>query len=591
MARPQFLSMAALFIGVSAGGVACTGQIGDGRQNSSGTSIPGVPDTTGGAMPATPGSPTNDGTPGAAPMGKPPLQGTPGGAAPADPLAAGPAPLRRMNAREYNNTVRDLLGDTTRPGDRFPSDHDTDFTFRHAGLVSTQDYSTIQDAAEALSTAAEKNMSTLAPCAGGDEEACARTFATTFGLRAYRRPLVDREIDSLVQLYKDARTGSMLDYAGGIRVMLQGMLQSPAFLYHWESGPAAPTMEGKVVKLSHYENASQLSYFIWGSMPDAALFEAAAKNQLGTQAELETQAKRLLADPKARETVSQFVEEWLGLDQVSERPKDPKVYPEFKDDLKAAMVAEARAFVSNVVFEGDSRLGTLLTATFSFVNQPLAPIYGITSPQTMELKQSPLAATERAGLLTQSAFLTVTGSTDGSHPVKRGRKVYERMLCGELPPPPADVPLPKTAAEGGTTRQRFAEHSNQDCARGCHSLMDPLGFAFEHYDGIGKYRTMDNGGAVDSTGSFELDGAKKDFKDARELVQQLSSSALVKGCFATQWARFALKRMETEGDRASLQAITAAFGKDSNNIRDLMVGVAGSRSFRYRAPAQGEMLQ
>jgi hypothetical protein len=254
-------------------------------------------------------------------------------------------------------------------------------------------------------------------------------------------------------------------------------------------------------------------------------------------------------------------------------------------------VAEARAFVSNVVFEGDSRLGTLLTATFSFVNQPLAPIYGVTGAQTMELKQAQLAQAERAGLLTQSAFLTVTGSTDGSHPVKRGRKVYERMLCGELPPPPNDVPPPKTAAEGGTTRERFAEHSANDCAKACHSLMDPLGFAFEHYDGIGKYRTMDNGGVVDSTGSFTLDGAKKDFKDARELVQHLSSSALVKGCFATQWARFAWKRMETEGDRASLQAITAAFGKDSNNIRDLMVGVAGSRSFRYRAPAQGEMLQ
>jgi hypothetical protein len=590
MARPQYLSVATLFLGLSAGGtLACVGQIGDLRGSAAGGGAPDQPGVSdpGGRMPATPGSPSDS-----TPQGKPPLQGTPAGAAPADPLAAGPQPLRRMNAREYNNTVRDLLGDNTRPGDRFPSDRDTDFTFRHAGLVSSLDFSTIQDAAESLAAAAEKNVMTLAPCAGGNEDECARNFATTFGLRAYRRPLVAREIDSLVQLYKDARNApSSLPYAGGIKVMLQGMLQSPAFLYHWESGPAAPTMEGKVVKLSHYENASQLSYFIWGSMPDATLFEAAAANKLGTGAELEAQAQRMLADPKARDTVSEFVEEWLGLDQVSDRPKDPKVYPEFKDDLKAAMTAESRAFVSDVVFAGDSRLGTLLTATFSFVNQPLAPIYGIKTAQTMNLAKSPLEANERAGLLTQAAFLTVTGSTDGSHPVKRGRKVYERLLCGELPPPPNNVPEPKSAAQGGTTRERFAEHSAEDCAKACHVLMDPLGFAFERYDGIGKYRTMDNGGVVDSTGSFELDGVKKDFKDARELVQHLSGSALVRGCFATQWARFAWKRMETEGDRASLQAITAAFGKDNNNIRDLMVGVAGSRSFRYRAPALGEMLQ
>jgi hypothetical protein len=544
MARPQALSLAALFLGLAAGPhLGCTGQIGDSRAaggSVDGPGTPGVPDP-GGAMPATPGSPGTDVPTGAMPgaMGKPPLQGTPAGDAPADPTAAGPAPLRRLNVREYNNTVRDLLGDTTRAGDRLPSDRDTDFTFRHAGVVTTQDFSTIQDAAEALAAAAEKNVSTLAPCAGPDEDGCARMFATSFGLRAYRRPLVDREIESLMQLYKDARNApSSLPYAGGIRVMVQGILQSPGFLYHWEGGPAAPTLEmtskGNVVKLGAYENASQLSYFIWGSMPDAALFAAAANNQLGTQAELETQAKRLLADPKARDTVSEFVEEWLGLDQVTERPKDPKVYPEFKDDLKAAMVAEARAFVSNVVFEGDSRLGTLLTATYSFVNQPLAPIYGVTTLQTMDLQKSPLPDSERAGLLTQSAFLTVTGSTDGSHPVKRGRKIYERLLCGELPPPPNDVPPPKTAAQGGTTRERFAEHSSNQCALACHSLMDPIGFAFEHYDGIGKYRTMDNGGVVDSTGSFTLDGAKKDFKDARDLVQNLSTSALVRGCFATQ---------------------------------------------------------
>jgi hypothetical protein len=562
--RRTLLVLAAVLFG------GCAGAIGDGDQPGGGGGGPGDP-------PAGPGG-----------AGSRPPGG--GAVTPGDPSAAGPLPLRRLDRREYNNTIRDLLGDASRPADRFPPDVDGDFSFRRAGLVSSQDYATIRDAAEALAAAAEKNVATLAPCSG-DEEACARSFITGFGLRAYRRPLTAREVDSLLQLYREGRTGLQLDHAGGVRLLVEGMLQAPAFLYHWESGPAAPAMEGKLVRLSPYQNASQLSYFLWGTMPDAALFEAAAANKLGTQAELEGQARRMLADPRARDTVSEFVTEWLGLDQVAERPKDPAVYPEFKDDLKAAMAAEANAFVGNVVFDGDGKLSTLLTATFSFVNQPLAAVYGVKGVQGAALKESMLDPGQRAGLLTQAGFLTVTGSTDGSHPVKRGKKVYERLLCGELPPPPGDVPPPKPASAGGTTRERFAEHGANDCARGCHGLIDPIGFAFEHYDGIGKYRTMDNGGPVDASGRYELDGQQRSFADARELAQLLAGSDTVKRCFATQWARFAWKRLETDADRGSVEAITAAFGKAGNNVRDLLVGVTGSRSFRYRTPAAGEVLQ
>jgi hypothetical protein len=508
-----------------------------------------------------------------------------------DPNAAGPRPLRRLDRREYNNTVRDLLGDPSAPADKFPSDRDSDFLFRQAGLVTSQDYSTIQEAAEVLAASAAKKAATLAPCAGTPEDACARKFATTFGLRAYRRPLVDREAESLVQLFKEARGAPGADYAAAIGAMIEGILQSPAFLYHWESGPAAPVMEGKVVRLGPYENASQLSYFIWGSMPDPALFDAAANNKLGSQQELELQTRRMLGDARARDTVAAFVEEWLALDTVAERSKDPKLYPEFKDDLKAAMIAEARAFAGNVVFDGDGRLATLLTATFSFVNQPLAAVYGIKGVVGMDLRQSPVDPMQRAGLLTQTAFLTVTGAADGSNPVKRGHRVYTRLLCDELPPPPPDVPPPKAASLGGTTRERFAEHAQNQCAISCHALIDPFGFAFERYDGIGRYRTMDNGGMVDSSGSVVLDGKTITFGDARDLAQLLANSERARRCFATQWARFAFKRMETAGDGASLAAVAAAFAKAGYNVRDLMVAVAGSRSFRYREPALGEMLK
>jgi hypothetical protein len=202
-----------------------------------------------------------------------------------------------------------------------------------------------------------------------------------------------------------------------------------------------------------------------------------------------------------------------------------------------------------------------------------------------------LDPTQRSGLLTQPVFLSVTGATNGSNPVKRGRKIYEGFLCGELPPPPANVPPPKPASEGGTTRERFYEHSNQECAKGCHALMDPIGFAFENFDGIGKYRTMDNGGKVDASGSLDLDGAPHEFKNARDLATILAGSETVRSCFATQWLRFVTKRKESDADRATIDAIAAAFGKNGNNLRDLLVGVAGTRAFRYRAPAAGEILQ
>ncbi|HXU81897.1 MAG TPA: DUF1592 domain-containing protein, partial [Polyangia bacterium] len=337
MARRWSLSLAALTLGMLSQG--CVGSI-------NGDDVVGGPGP-GGKGPGNTGNVggTRNGTGGA---------GNAGGIddLPPDPTSAGPTPLRRLDRREYNNTVRDLLGDSTSPADKFPSDHQDDFNFRRAGIVSTQDYSTVRDAAEALAAAA--NVATLAPCAGTPEDACARKFATNFGLRAYRRPLTAAEVENLMTLYKDARMMAMADYPGAIKIMLEGMLQSPSFLYHWESGPAAPVLEGKVIKLSDYENASRLSYFLWGSMPDQALFDLAAAKKLNAPADLEREARRMLADGKARQTVGQFLEEWMGLDNVLVRQKDLTMYPEFKDEqVKAAMIAEARTFLEHVVFDGD----------------------------------------------------------------------------------------------------------------------------------------------------------------------------------------------------------------------------------------------
>ncbi len=512
-----------------------------------------------------------------------------GGVGPgSDPNAVGPRPLSRLTRREYNNTVRDLLGDATRPADAFPEDHDRAFLFRRSGLVATQDADLLRSAAEALAAAALQAPEKLLPCdPATGEEACATQFIAAFGKRAYRRPLSSVESSRLSALYASARGAQQMSFNEAIGLLVEAMLQSPGFLYHWESPYDAPKLQGGVVELGSYDVASRLSYFIWGSMPDQALFDAAGAGELSSDAGVAEQARRLLADEKAKDAVSAFFREWLEIEQLAQLPKDAGTYPQYDAALKASLVGETEAFARSVLFEGDGKLETLLGAGYSYSNQTLAAVYGTPATGSVFSKVS-LPPTERLGLLTHPAFLTVTGAPNGSNPIKRGKAVYERLMCGELPPPPPNVPAAKPASAGGTTRQRFAEHASNACAKACHSLMDPLGFAFENYDGIGRFRTMDNGQPVDATGSIDLDGKAQPFANAVELARILSTSDRVRSCFATQWFRFAMGRRETSGDAPSLSVIQSAFAAHQFDARDLAPAIAGSRSFRLRTLAKGE---
>jgi hypothetical protein len=325
-------------------------------------------------------------------------------------------------------------------------------------------------------------------------------------------------------------------------------------------------------------------------MPDKELFAAAAMGRLGTEAEIEAQGKRLLADARAKETVAAFFTDWLALDELADKPKSTKAYPEYDQTLAGAMVSETRAFTQHVTFEGDGRFATLLEAGYSFVNQGLAGVYGIPGLKGTSMQRVDLNPVQRAGLLTQPAFLALTGSADGSNPARRGAAVVTKLLCREIPVPPANVPPPKPPTAGGTTRARFAEHAMNDCARACHGLIDPIGFGFEAYDGIGKFRTTDNGQAVDASGSILLDGMNKPFNGGIELGRAIAASAEARACFARQWMRFGFVRDTSDADQASLAGATTRFSRPEAGVKELLLAVATSRSFRYRAPAPGEVL-
>jgi hypothetical protein len=325
-------------------------------------------------------------------------------------------------------------------------------------------------------------------------------------------------------------------------------------------------------------------------MPDATLFAAAAAGQLATADGIETQAERMLADPKAKDMIADFIDDWLDVNVISSRPKDPTIYSMWNQDLATAMETEFRSYGSSAVL-GTGLFSDLLTGTKSSVNQALATIYGVSGVSGTTPQPVTFSASQRGGLLTLAGFLTVTGATDGSSPVRRGHAVLTRLLCDVLPNPPANVPPPQPPMAGLTTRQRFLEHDQNTCTGGCHSAMDPIGFGFEHYDGVGEYRTTDQSLPVDASGSIVLDGQTQTFTDALGLGSMLAASPQVQACFATQWMRYALNRWDSAADLASIQGATAAFQTAGLNMRDLIMGVAASRTFRYRAPAAGEVVQ
>jgi hypothetical protein len=298
-------------------------------------------------------------------------------------------------------------------------------------------------------------------------------------------------------------------------------------------------------------------------------------------------ARRLLADPRAQNTVASFFSDWLALDGLADRAKDPTVYPGYTAAVERAMLDETSAFVTNVTFKGDGRFSTLLGAPYTYIDSTLASFYGA-QVTGVGAQMTALNPTQRAGFLTQGAFLALTGDADGSNPPRRGKFIYTLMECQTLPPPPANVPPPAPASAGGTTRQRFEQHDQNACAQGCHTIMDPIGFGLENYDGIGQYRTTDNGLPVDASGRITLDGTPQTFNDAVGLMSLLAKSAEVRTCFAGEWSRYALDRVDTPGDAASLQATAGAFASDTASVQDLMVAVTNMRSFSYRSPSPGE---
>jgi hypothetical protein len=508
---------------------------------------------------------------------------------------AGPAPatvgrsLRRLSRREYNNVVHDLLGDTTQPasGSAFGIEvYVNGFDNGSDGLtVQGSDVLSYQAAAEALAaTVVTTNMPLLIGSCdpSADAGACENVFFTTFVKRAYRRPPTDTEVQRLQAVYAAGAANG--GFVAGIQLALEAVLQSPAFLYREELGAPDPSYPN-TARLTDYEVASELSFLITGSMPDAELLTAADNGTLKTVADFQREATRLLALPAAKPALRAFLHQWMATDQVATIDKDATVYPTFTPGVATSMQGELDQYFDQVLWTGTGSLREIFTSTQSFIDATLAStVYKVASPGT-GFNAVTLDAQTRAGILTRAGFLAAHADVDSSGPVPRGVFVLNSLLCEPPGPPPANVPAAPSAASAAqahqTTRQRFIAHLSESFCQDCHTSIDGVGFGFEEFDGMGVYRTTENGSPVDTSGTLVGTDVDGPFSGASQLGQSLVKSQNAMSCFVKQVYRYAMGQEESAGVAPVLATLGKGFTADSR-VTDVLASLVADPSFVLR---------
>ena len=390
-----------------------------------------------------------------------------------------------------------------------------------------------------------------------------------FVARAFRRPVGADDAADFADVFAKGRAQGG-DYASGIRAILEVALQSPEFLYRVEFGEAADPARPKLGRPTAYEMAARLSYLVWGSAPDDILTAAAARNELDTNERIATQARRLLRDARAHALTGQFYSQLLQVDDAASRSD--------LGDLSAFAGEETTRFVDAVIWNGAGDWKTLLTAPFSFVNGPLAQLYGISGITGDAFQMGTVPADQRRGLLTEASVLA------SAHGKQRGFLVVEQLLCGDvstaLPQAPHLLPPP---VNSGETRRQWLERVTvpADC-QGCHAQLNPLEFAFQHYGPNGGWRNDEGGLAIDTHGivtGFDTAGA---FDGALDLIDRLARSRDVDRCHVRKWMESAYGRALVAADACSRQQVERGFAATGGNIQALIIGLTQTEAFLYR---------
>ncbi|MDP1920946.1 MAG: DUF1592 domain-containing protein [Myxococcales bacterium] len=496
--------------------------------------------------------------------------------------------LPRLNNTEYENTVTDLLHLPAKPNvastfvtDTTSSTFDTNGALLNVDATSWSDY---QRAAEQLAATATSDAAALRRTFGGTVPADPPAQVTELARRAWRRPPTAAEVTALVTLYGRAAalTPNVATSLGGPRLVLEALLQSPHFLYRPE---LATDVKDGVVPLDPYEVATRLSYALWRTMPDEALFTAAASGELSTQEGYLVQARRLLADPRARDTVASFHDQLLQVQKVNDVTRNTTLFPEFSPALRGSMAEEQRAFVRHVVLDQRAGLSTLLTAPYSFLDANTARVYGNTG--VTSLSKVTFTDGKRSGLLTQLGFLATNATSTTSDPIHRGTFVNHQLLCSGLPPPPNMVPaLPsEDPMVVRTLRQRVEAFTGKGtCGEGCHStFINPVGFAYENYDALGRWRDTEKSLPIDATGEFMFDETLERYTGSAEFGKKLAESKAAHACYFEHWLEYLYGHRLTESERPLVTRLAKQSRESDAAVMGLLEELVASDAFRARA--------
>ena len=441
-------------------------------------------------------------------------------------------------------------------------------------------------------TPSRRRIFTCMPTAPAEEARCARTILTTLARRAYRGTVTSEQMDMLTRFYEQGRKGG--NFEQGIELALRRLLVSPEFLYRIEVDPAATTAGG-IYRINYFELASRLSFFLWSSIPDDELLDAAAKGTLGAAAGLRTQVRRMLADPKADTLAQNFGGQWLLIRNVPTSRPGENYALAFDDTLRHAMQRETEMLLDSVIRENRSAI-ELLTADYTFLNERLAQHYNIPGIQGSHFRRVPLAAdSPRRGLLGHGSILTITSPAIRTSPVIRGKWILNNILGTPPPDPPPNVPAlsdRRTQGKVKTMRERMAQHrSNAVCAT-CHNMIDPTGFALENFDAIGRWRTVDESyNPIDASGQLP-DGSS--FNGVKELRETLAAHPeRFAYTLSEKLMIYALGRGVEAYDMPAIRKIMRDAASGGYKMQDLVLGIVESYPFQYRrtpaAPQQAAL--
>jgi hypothetical protein len=556
-------------VGGGGAGTGGTDQTGSGGVGGTGSTI--VPGGSGGG---TGNGGTGNGGTGAPPPGSGGRQGTGGSAVAIDCTKPQAAPVRAqlLSSSQYTHTVQDLFKATGDPG-RALGDK----------VFNALDFSAVEQrasVAEGVAKEAAVNVAAWAPCtppATGDASACEQMIIDKIGPRAYRRALTAAEKTEMKTLF-DAGIKEK-DFATGVEWFLTGLLQSPDFMYELYR-PDANEVAGEVRPLSSNDYASRLAFFLWDSAPDDTLLTAASANELGDATKRQAQIARMMQDPKFTRGIESFYRSWLHLEAFRTLARNAQGFDaSVVQSLSTSLLMSATQLYTSAT----PNISGLFTGQSYYMDGTLRSFYGLTGTGTT-FTPATMSGQNRRGIVTHPGLMAALARPGESFPVSRGLFIVRTLLCHDIPLPNGiTIPEPPPVMDGVSTRQRYEAHSSSALCRTCHTLFDPAGFALESYDEVGRYRTVDHGVQVNTSGTMavdsDIDGA---FATGDELLARLADSKDVRTCFAKQYLKFALTReaLLTQ-DLCSAEVLGRDFAP-SGDLKQLVSSLASTDAFRMR---------